>query len=155
VVVVVAVVVAGAVVVVSTVVVVVVSTAVVVEAVVVVVAVVPVVVPPAAAAPHVLDGSTSQTSPLAIRFAAAWTETLIRTHFVALPVRWQRTTFPVEGSVVEAVVVDVAGDAAPLPLPWPLPGGGEAIAIEVARPATKSVRKRAFDFMREILSRLR
>jgi len=73
--------------------VVVVSTVVVVEAVVVVV--VPVVVPPEAAAPHVPDGSWSQTSPLAIRFAAAWTETLIRTHFVALPGRWQRTTFPV------------------------------------------------------------
>jgi hypothetical protein len=74
---------------------------------------------------------------------------------VALPVRGQRTTVPVEGSVVDAVVD--AGDAAPLPfpLPWPLPGGGEAIAIEVARPATKSARKRAFDFMRQILSRLR
>ena len=57
VVVVVPVVVAGAVVVVSTVVVV--------ESVVVVV--VPVVVPPEAAAPHVPDGSWSQTSPLAIR----------------------------------------------------------------------------------------
>ena len=57
VVVVVPVVVAGAVVVVSTVV--------------VVVVVVPVVVPPEAAAPHVPDGSWSQTSPFAIRFAAA------------------------------------------------------------------------------------
>jgi hypothetical protein len=109
----------------------------------------PVVVVPAVGAPHVPDGSWSQTSPLAIRCFAAWTETLIRTHFVALPVLWQSTTLPVEGSVAGAV--GAAGAAPPLPLPWPLPGGGFAIAIEATRPATKSASNRAFGFMREVL----
>src|SRR5258705_10532520 len=95
-------------------------------------------------------------SPFAIRCAAAFAEMLIRTHFVALPVRWQRTTFPEAGSAAEATVVvtppvvePVVAAAAPfLPLPLPLPGGGLAAANDAARPATKRTRKRAFSFIR-------
>src|SRR5258705_9069199 len=95
-------------------------------------------------------------SPFAIRCAAAFAEMLIRTHFVALPVRWQRTTFPEAGSAAEATVVvaapvvePVVATAAPfLPLPLPLPGGGLATANDAARPATKRTRNSAFSFMR-------
>lgn len=53
---------------------------------------------PFSAAAQVTDASWSHTSPLAIRCLAAFTEMLIRTHLVALPVRWQSTTLPVVGS---------------------------------------------------------
>jgi hypothetical protein len=41
-----------------------------------------------AASAHVPEASWSQTSPLAIRFFAAFAGMLMRTHLPGLPVRW-------------------------------------------------------------------
>lgn len=70
------------------------------------------------------------------------------------PVRWQSMTLPalpfpldVVVVVVPDVVVVAVRAGAPDFLPWPLPGGGPATAIEVTKPATRSVRSSAFSFI--------
>ena len=129
--------------------------------VVVVPVVVVVVVPPPLVVGQPPDAGIGRSPCFRCAFAAL-RETRIATYGRFFePVRWQSMTLPalpfplddvvvvVDVPVVVPVVVVVAvSAAAPDFLPaLPLPGGGPATAIDVTKPATRSVRSSAFSFI--------